>query len=496
MGPPSRPATDKPTDINELGDVIAGTGIDLREEELALSNAYSRAQQRQDSGYGANSAVSNHAAPRDNYYMQNVPGDRNSFYGAGTFNQYPGPPKSAEEIAAEARKKALRTKSEIQSYHLNDPFLYPKSLATLIKKQARNMQVVIPTVGHYNSQARPDAPPRQLIVQGPDKNEVLKMVTSEDFLDVGTAYGEILALLSLATQERIRGIVEDAAALAKGRRTGSHGVVPLELADLAKDSGATEAVAGLPPSNSTVSPTSNPLKRRLTRIVALKPYTYYFLGSYAEMNKPLAPNSPSDQKSTTTKAFTNPVAQALNKIAQAQRQAEEERLAKRQRRLAVDGDRAGSGSLGTPGTPGEIAPEVDTKKGSKAKNEKDAAAKKANEAQQHAATMQTMNIALGLSGKMGKKLSWMNKGADPGPSNPFLPKPNLNASSSKAGAPGTNGAGSNVPKKRVFGDFREDRDTGAKIQLRDVISVLEHDGKERKTLQRAYYKQGEASSRR
>lgn len=35
MGPPSRPS-DKPTDINDLGDVLAGSGVDLREEEAAM----------------------------------------------------------------------------------------------------------------------------------------------------------------------------------------------------------------------------------------------------------------------------------------------------------------------------------------------------------------------------------------------------------------------------------------------------------------------------
>ena len=271
MGPPSRPAVDKPTDINELGDVMAGSGVDLREEEAALSFAFNRAQQRREGGYGATSGGSNYTAPRENHYMQNAPGDRNSFYGAGTLNQSPEPQKSDEEIGAEARKKALRVKSEIHSYHLNDPFLYPKNLIEIMKKQAQTMQVSIPFGGHLNPLARPGSPPRELYVQGPDKNWVLKMLTSEDLLDVGSPYAEILALVSLATQERIRGLVEDAAALAKGRRIGSHGVVPLELADLAKGSGASETVAGLPtPSNSAVSPTSNPLKRMLTSLYCCK----------------------------------------------------------------------------------------------------------------------------------------------------------------------------------------------------------------------------------
>ena len=179
-----------------------------------------------------------------------------------------------------------------------------------------------------------------------------------------------------------------------------------------------------------------------------------------------------------------------------ERTQEEERLAKRQRRAAAaEASRSGSISLGTsglgtPGYLGEQAPEVDNKKGGKAGDGKKAAQSKATEAQQHAATTKTMNMALGLSGTMGKKLSWMTKGADTGPSNPFLPKSNTSAQNSKAAASNASGIGSSLPRNRNFGDFREDKETGAGIQLRDVISVLEHDGKEKRALQRAYGRLG------
>lgn len=91
---------------------------------------------------------------------------------------------------------------------------------------------------------------------------------------------------------------------------------------------------------------------------------------------------------------------------------------------------------------------------------------------------------------MGKKLSWMNKGADAGPSNPFLQKTNTNAQAPKAGASKANGIGSTLPKSRIFGEFREDRETGSGIQLRDIVSILESDGKEKKALQRAYGRMG------
>lgn len=267
MGPPSRPAVDKPTDINELGDVIAGTGIDLREEEAALVNYNKGGQQRQDGGYNSNVAQSFNSLgtqPRDNYYSANYPGDRSTFYGGGTFNQQPGPPKSTAELAAETRKKALRRKAEIKSYHLNDPFLAPKILLRLVGRLAQSNQVIVPTVGPGVNKWKPGDPATRVEVQGPDKNVQVKMVTTGEYLHTDSPYVEILSLLSLATEERLRGLVEDAATLAKGRRMGSSGVVPIELADLATGNGASEMVTGLPtPSNSAVSPTANPLKRKV-----------------------------------------------------------------------------------------------------------------------------------------------------------------------------------------------------------------------------------------
>lgn len=122
------------------------------------------------------------------------------------------------------------------------------------------------------------------------------------------------------------------------------------------------------------------------------------------------------------------------------------------------------------------------------KDKLDASARKALETQQHATTTKTMNMALGI----GKQKSWMTKGNDTGHVNTFLQKSNTAAPTSKAAASNVNGVASTLPKNRTFGEFREDKETGTgpRIQLRDVVSVLEHDGKEKKALQRAYGRLG------
>ena len=210
------------------------------------------------------------------------------------------------------------------------------------------------------------------------------------------------------------------------------------------------------------------------------------IGSYAEINKPLSPSA-SELATPASIQSANPVVQVLQRIIKDERAQEEERLAKRRRREAK-ADTNGAAPAAT-GPLGEIAPEIDTRKGNK---NKEAAAKKVNEAAQHAATTKTMNMALGFSGRATP--SWMKKGADTTPSNPYLPnKPKAGPLGSKGGGPGVNGSGSGLPKSRVFGQFREDRETGAGIQLRDLMSILEHDGKEKKALQRAYSRLGAAS---
>lgn len=216
------------------------------------------------------------------------------------------------------------------------------------------------------------------------------------------------------------------------------------------------------------------------------------------MNKPLTPISDVSQIPTTSIAFPNPVAHALRQIASADRTAEEERLAKRARRAASavstgDGNKSGTAILGasTPGTPGplgERAPDVDTKRVSK-KEQKRQAEVKATEAQQHTATNQTTSMALGIGGSLGKKLSWMQKPGLSSGASPMPPRVNtgVHGASKSSTAAGASSA-SQLHRIRQYGGFREDKEAGAGIQLRDIIFALESDGKDKMALAKAYAK--------
>lgn len=270
MGPPSRPI-DKPTDVNDLSDVLAGSGVDLKEEEAALFNRFNTPNQQpngasftSDTGTsfgssGSNGPQANNFNPYNqfNTLSANVPGGKTTFYGAGTLNQPGIPVKTAEEQYEEEKKRTIRRKAERRQYHLNDPFLLGGVVHTRLAKHCHTEQVTYARDGVLTSNGHKD--PVSLYMHGPDNNEVLTIVNGEDLIYSNSPLVDILSLISLATQERLRGVAEDAATLAKGRRVGTHGVVPPEFADLAVGDATVNFLAT--PGNSAVSPMTNPLKR-------------------------------------------------------------------------------------------------------------------------------------------------------------------------------------------------------------------------------------------
>lgn len=270
MGPPSRP-NDKPTDMNELSDVLVASGVDIKEEEAVL-NQSSLPNQRQTATsssnfrntyhpYGPNTSNTGPTVGYNGYNVlaQNVAGDRSSPYGAVTFNQPGIYPQHAEDLAEAEQRRSIDTRAEKLQYHTNDPFLLTgwvqQRLWQAVKREGITRILPLHNPGQTN-----DAPPRST-----DQTGLLTTTRGQDTLAHDAPLMDFFTLISLATKDRLRTLVEDAAALAKGRRVGSHGVVPLELADLAAGFGEFGSGTALPtPGNSAVSPKSNPLKRMST----------------------------------------------------------------------------------------------------------------------------------------------------------------------------------------------------------------------------------------
>lgn len=176
-------------------------------------------------------------------------------------------------------------------------------------------------------------------------------------------------------------------------------------------------------------------------------------------------------------------------MGRAEREAEEQRLRKRQKRLNGDtttnGSRSGSVA---PGTPGGVAPEPE-----KAPTKKE---QKKIAAQKHDASAESVNkTTMKFLGGSKKRYSWMSAGAN-APGTPARP------TGSVAGTPTSTTAAKPPENKSLtqegrykLGSWREYSEKGKSIQLRDWVTVLERDGKEKLALQKAYLKLDDSEPR-
>ncbi|KKY38176.1 putative tpa inducible protein [Diaporthe ampelina] len=461
MGPP--PAKDRPqrTYEYEVTDSLLGTGVDIREEENALAEYYA-------GSFGQDSRTG---------FPAHAPGGRGSFYGAGPATQ-PGAPvttgqKEFEAALAEQKwNESAARLSATRAIEQSGPFLQLANLHARAEKCARQYNLDLnldtktqPVQKSRNPADYPVAPKINVTTrQGPDGAMVSvygSVLPPDSFLI------DQLALLSIATKHRVRELLEDADQIATTRQQTSHGVIPSDWAD----SAVPVDSAGLPVNDGETATrniengangSTNPRKR-----------SFDASNASGVGGRPSAP-------------ATNHLAQVLREMGRAEREAEELRLKKRQKRLlgdsAVNGSRAGSVA---PGTPGSTAPEPE-----KAPTKKE---QKKIAAQKHDASADNVNkTTMKFLGGGKKKYSWMSMGANT-PSTPNKP------TASAAGTPASASASASASKapesksltqegRYKLGSLREYSEKGKDIQLRDWITVLERDGREKFALQLAYMK--------
>ena len=263
MGPPSRP-TDKPTDMNELSDVLVGSGIDLKEEEAALIGRFNLPSQRQAVAPTFGTSA-NTGAPLSyntfNVLSQSVTSDRSGSYGTAAFSQQAVGHQPTENSAESEQKRAIRRRAEKIQHHATDPFLMTGWVQQRLWHAVKREGIAKSNPGmakfaHHATGMNDISNP------GLDMNGLLSTSKGQDSFSHDAPLMEFFTLISLATKERLRGLVEEAATLAKGRRMGSHGEVPSEFTELAAGPDDFGSVPALPtPGNSAVSPKSNSLKR-------------------------------------------------------------------------------------------------------------------------------------------------------------------------------------------------------------------------------------------
>ncbi|KAL6706004.1 hypothetical protein ACN47E_006106 [Coniothyrium glycines] len=443
-------------DVNNISDVLTGSGIDLRAEEDNLLQNY-----RSFTSQASGSTVSPHAS-FNNWSQQ---GSHGAYQGTGPLSQ----PMSREQQEAELIRKheqAARILNESAQQPLTDPFLMANVLRHRIAKRAYDHGIQVNVDGLFDK--IPDKTPRDITrtAQAGANGEQVVGLEAASLLNQNAPLVEILSLLSLAAEERVRAIVEESFALSQGRQNTSHGVIPPQLLDIAQvDKDAEQKMVA--PTNILRTPWEAPAS-------AVSPTT---TANKQPPNAARLPTPPSEAPPTPQRTYqnVNHIALALQKRVRDDEKWEKERIRKRQKRQQGTSDSAAES------TPALLPiPEPLTKKAQ-------AAAKKQNQSDSVVFGKANETAAMAIGGKK-KKYSWMMGGGGGGGgggmgSGASTPRPNPAAGMSGTTTPAQTQQDKGLHgRKRTFGSNIEETDMGAKIQVRDLIHVLENDGREKKTL--------------
>ena len=264
MGPPSRPVEKKET-AAALTDVLIQAGVNTADEEGALLADLTTNRIPKSSSF--NSATSGNSASGwpIGSSQTTLPISQT---GEGIFPDGSGPAQqsaSSHDFVNESWQEAIRAHASSKQLHLSNPFLNISVLLNQAWTRAYHSEVKIPNDGVQNPGNR--APRERTSIQtraGADGSSITAFSVAGGVLRRDAPMSEILALLSLATEQRIRTLIEDAAAVAATRQAHAHGLVPIEWHDLSvsdprtKSSSSKQATA----SNGTANTaTGNPLKR-------------------------------------------------------------------------------------------------------------------------------------------------------------------------------------------------------------------------------------------
>lgn len=461
MGPPSRPPAEKAIDAAELTDVLASAGVDVKEEEAFLTSGYStsgvqpqvliRAQQppaanisfaSQASSGGTVSAVTSFAecSPLKTSNAQE------SFY------EFPfqerAPFKNINESTREDTQAARRAQ-----YHLQEPFLLTKVLEQRLQRRGFELGVRIPSEGLFNPVPGKSQP---IEVTGPDGSSVVRTghaILNQD----GAPLVDILNLMSISCEERLRTVIDYSSTLARSRRAHSHGIVPTEWKDLAISTNIVVV--------DEIDPTKVPPKQL-----------------------PLADSV----------SVNSGILEKCRMLMEKDVFVEDKRKTRRSKRsanaiLAEGGadradlmDRSGSGGS----TPiSERAPSIG--KGLSKKEAKKLLDAKISEAQQHQQSVETARLATNSmlnTSRFGakKSYSWLNRGTTT-PSGFSTPTNRVATPATGGDKIGRKSDGVIMTTKRL-GSWREDREKGRDIQVRDILFMLELDGRGSRHVQKAYSK--------
>lgn len=242
MGPPSVPPS-RPVDAADLTDVLTSSGIDVREEEAFLTrsfsgpNAQAQAPQRVQPP-AVNTSFASQASTTGTISASSSFSEIKPAIPQDSFSsQAPAPFKDPNEPTREDTQAARRAQ-----YPLQECFLLSKALEQRVQKRGFELGVRIPSEGLFHPiPSRPSS----ISVMGPDGSSIVR--TGQTILNQeGAPLVDILNLVSLSCEERLRGVIDYSAVLARSRRAHSHGVIPSEYRDVAQHLGPVDGNTATP----------------------------------------------------------------------------------------------------------------------------------------------------------------------------------------------------------------------------------------------------------
>lgn len=250
MGPPqTKPQAE--TDMNNLNDVLSGSGIDLkREEQLAEAQRLKALTQSTTAVTSFGSWGS--ASPNNSFtqWSQSAAASQFSQAGqvSGPMSQSYIPPEAMEEILKQKHRDAARRQADKQTRHLANPFL-----ATDLLRQKINIKAIDSGVRFRDDSVRiaHGGNAENLNIRGArweiDTTSTV-IAANSTVVSSDSSLVNILTLLSLAANQRAKDLLEDSNGLARARAFGERGRVPPDWLSIATSNRKSE--------NTTVQPQS------------------------------------------------------------------------------------------------------------------------------------------------------------------------------------------------------------------------------------------------
>jgi hypothetical protein len=459
MPPPQRPP-DKEDRSHE--DILAGTGINIEEESrLLVQNDYFGGSSTSQTAKGAFQYNNNSFAQPGSSGGVGVP----QLGQPDGLNRSQEPQPSEEEMKQRLEERADWEASRHSQHPLWDMFLLGGALNERIRNISITENLVDPQSGVLvNTQKH--MPPPTVRVNGLEgaSRVIDKGQAILDTQGKGERLSDIMKVINLAAQSRITGLLSASSRLAKERRQHSRGRIPDEWQDVA---------APLKPGTDLLDAAPSPAgSSSLKRECPALTLTFSLLtssGTHSQANS--EPSFSNDRVQVPERLIST-----FDKVSQTERAAEETRRQKRNKRKTAAKDDASATPAGD-STLDAAAAALDAEKKT-TKKERKLAETKFTEQQQHKSANEAARMAvagiLGNRKKAGRTFDWMNAGKA-GASPAATPgRPPLSGATSTAGTPAPERARA-APKDNQFGHWDEDKD--AKIQARDVLLVLESDGR-------------------